>query len=319
MYVPPPGSTPGPIGDMRARLRPMGIGDILDETFRLYRANFTLFVATCAVLEVPVQIVNFLIRQTTPVAPTLPPGAGITNAQMQAFLSRMAASGGAGGVVGLLVALASVFITAALAVVISNRYLSRTVTVGEAYRATLTRIGSLLLAIIWIAVRLIAVIVAIGIIAGVLIAIHLGPLAVVVGLAGFALLIYFLVSWALISQVIMLENVSGGSASRRSRELIRGHWWKTLGVLILVWLLVTILTSIPTVVIGAIVRSGVGTLAARLLITGIVGLIVGVLVQPITIAATTLLFYDLKIRKEAFDLEAMVQQAGAPPPTVPYQ
>src|SRR5207248_47552 len=120
MYVPPPGSTPGPMGDIRARLRPMGIGDILDETFRLYRENFMLFVATCAVLEVPVQIVNFLIRQTAPVAPTLPPGAGITNAQMQAFLSSMAASGGAGGVVGLLVALASVFITAALAVVISH-------------------------------------------------------------------------------------------------------------------------------------------------------------------------------------------------------
>ena len=34
MYVPPPGSTPGPMRDMRARLRPMGIGDILDETFR---------------------------------------------------------------------------------------------------------------------------------------------------------------------------------------------------------------------------------------------------------------------------------------------
>jgi hypothetical protein len=73
---------------------------------------------------------------------------------------------------------------------------------------------------------------------------------------------------------------------------------------------VGILTWIPTLIIGAIVGPDVGSL--------IIGVVVGVLVQPIPIAAMTLLFYDLKIRKEAFDLEAMVQQAGAPTPTVPY-
>jgi hypothetical protein len=56
----------------------------------------------------------------------------------------------------------------------------------------------------------------------------------------------------------------------------------------------------------------------RTIINGIIGLIVGVLVRPIQVSALTLLFYDLKIRKEAFDLEAMAQQAGAPAPTVPY-
>src|SRR5918911_885123 len=85
MSVPPPGSTPGPMMDMRSRLRPMGIGDILDETFRLYRENFTLFVATCAVLEVPVQIINFLIRLSAPVAirPTL--GQPLTPEQARAL------------------------------------------------------------------------------------------------------------------------------------------------------------------------------------------------------------------------------------------
>ena len=47
MYTPPPPvGVPNPALNLRARLRPMGIGDILDETFRLYRANFALFVAT---------------------------------------------------------------------------------------------------------------------------------------------------------------------------------------------------------------------------------------------------------------------------------
>jgi hypothetical protein len=283
---------------MRARLRPMGIGDILDETFRLYRENFMLFVATCAVLEVPVQIINLLIRLSAPVAAIPPsPGQSLTPEQASALAAGSAASS-IGALVG---AFAAAIMTAALAVAISNRYLNRSVTVGDAYRATMNRLGPLLLAIVWAGIRLIL----------------LGIACIV--LVGIPFLIYFGVAWSLLSQVVMLENVGGGGASGRSRELIRGYWWKTLGLLIVVWLLVAILTSIPTLIIGAIVGSSSGPLSARLLITGIVGLIIGVLVRPIMIAAMTLLFYDLKIRKEAFDLEAMVQQAAAPTPTVPYQ
>ena len=39
--------------------------------------------------------------------------------------------------------------------------------------------------------------------------------------------------------------------------------------------------------------------------------------RPIQTVATTLLFYDLKIRKEAFDLETLAQQAGFAAPS-PY-
>ena len=96
MYAPPPGGTPGPMMDMRARLRPMGIGDIVDETFRLYRENFMLFVATCAVLEVPVQIINFLIQLSAPVA--VPPlrGQPLTPGQLSGLVARSGASSIAG-------------------------------------------------------------------------------------------------------------------------------------------------------------------------------------------------------------------------------
>src|SRR5919199_2298424 len=247
MYVPPPGRTPGPMMDMRARLRPMGIGDILDETFRLYRENFMLFVATCAVLEVPVQIINVLIRLSAPVAIPPTPGPSLTPEQASA-LAAVSAAGSIGALVG---AFAAAIMTAALAVAISNRYLNRSVTVGDAYRATMNRLGPLLIAIIWAGVRLIL----------------LGIACIV--LVGIPFLIYFAVAWSLLSQVVLLENVGGGGASGRSRELIRGYWWKTLGLLIVVWLLVAILTFIPTVVIGVILRSSASPLLARLLITGI--------------------------------------------------
>src|SRR5947209_4124911 len=231
MYAPPPGGTPGPMMDMRARLRPMGIGDIIDETFRLYRENFTLFVAICAVLNVPVQIINFLILRTAPVAATPTPGQPLTSAQFAALTARS----GATSIGGLIGAFAAAIITAALAVAISNRYLNRAVTIGDAYRATMNRLGALLLAIVWVGIRFILL----GIACAVLV--------------GIPFLIYFGVAWSLLSQVVMLENVGAGGASGRSRELIRGYWWKTLGLLIVVWLLVAILTWIPTLIIGAMV------------------------------------------------------------------
>src|SRR5919199_151694 len=135
MDVPPPGSTPGPLMDMRARLRPMGIGDIVDETFRLYRENFMLFVATCAVLEVPVQIINFLIQLSAPVAIPPTPGPSLTSDQASA-LAAVSAAGSIGALVG---AFAAAIMTAALAVAISNRYLNPRVTVCDAYRPTIDR------------------------------------------------------------------------------------------------------------------------------------------------------------------------------------
>jgi tetratricopeptide (TPR) repeat protein len=111
----------------------------------------------------------------------------------------------------------------------------------------------------------------------------------------------------------MLENVSGSSASRWSRELIRRYWWKALGLLVVTWLLVIILTAIPALVIGSLV---IGSIVGPDVGSLVISLIIGVLVQPLPIAAMTLLFYDLKRRKEAFDLEAMVQRAGAPSPAM---
>jgi hypothetical protein len=281
---------------MRARLRPMGIGDILDETFRLYRENFTLFLAIVAIIEVPAQIINLLLTLSIPIPATVTTGGALTTAQMNDFANATAARTGLTSLTTLVTAFATAIMTAALAVAISNRYLDRTATVGESYRATLNRLGPLLVAIVWTGFRLILLAIACVVIIGI------------------PFLIYFAVAWSLLSQVVMLENASGGGASARSRELIRGYWWKTLGLNIVVLLLVGILSSIPAIIAGAAFGAGAGSTSGRILIIGIVGLIIGVLVRPIQIIATTLLFYDLKIRKEAFDLEAMVQQAAPPAP-----
>jgi hypothetical protein len=326
VYVPPPGSTPGPIVDMRARLRPMGIGDILDETFRLYRENFTRLVATVAIIEVPYQIILLLVgvgfigsvqslpgfNGTTFGQPITPPQAARLSQSSLAFFAFLP-------IFGIVTVAALTILAAAMAFVISNRYLNRTVTVGQAYGAVVQRIGALLLALLWIVVRFILLVVAISVLAGIFSAAHLGVVALILGLAIIPLTLYFGIAWSLFPQAAVLDGVGGIASTRRSRQLIAGYWWKTFAVVLLTALLVFIVGQIPTAIINGIVGTATGSLVVRTIITGIIGLIVGVLVRPIQVSALTLLFYDLKIRKEAFDLEALVQQAGAPTPTVPYQ
>jgi hypothetical protein len=300
MFNPPPYPN-NSMANLRARLRPMGIGDILDETFSLYRDNFGLFLATIAVIEVPLQIIIVLFSLSVANASPSTSQPGVASTAATSTVSTGAAIGL--GIFGLALAIITIvaytMMTAALAIVISNRYLGRAATVGDAYRGSLSRIGALILAGIWVGVRVILL-----------------ALACVV-LIGIPFLIYFAVAWTLVSQVIVLEGVGGFAASGRSRELVKGFWWKTLGLVLVTGLLVTILSAVIPSIIGGIVQAAIPSAAVRVIVNGIVGLIIGLLVQPVQFIATTLLFYDLKIRKEAFDLEAMISQVGAPPPP-PY-
>ena len=46
------------------RLRPMGVGDLLDIAFRLYRRHFLLFVGIVAVIYVPLTLVQTILEET---------------------------------------------------------------------------------------------------------------------------------------------------------------------------------------------------------------------------------------------------------------
>jgi hypothetical protein len=186
------------------------------------------------------------------------------------------------------------------------------VSVGQAYSAGAQRIGALLLALVWIVVRFILLIIAVAILAGIVSAIYL------LGITVMPLTLPFAIVWSLIPQAIVLDGVGDVASSRRSRQLVTGYWWKTCALVVVTAVLVFIVGRIPTLVLDVIIGATTTSPAMHTILDGIIGLIAYILVLPIQFSAMTLLFYDLKIRKEAFDLEAMAQQAGAPTPTAPY-
>lgn len=271
--------------------RPPDAGALLKETLRLYSRNAPVFIATVALLNAPLQLVILALNLTTPRIPPftvsvilrLPSTQGsrvalthpLTSAHIAAFI-------GIGGraVVGLILSsLIGVLTTAALAVVVARRRAGRPVTPVVAYRAVAERRGALLVAFLWASLRFVVLFL-------------LCPTVI-----GLVLFIYFLVAWALIPQAVMLEGSGGGAASARSRQLIKGHWQRASHLFVCVIVLVLIVIGFPPVILAALLAHPLGLPAP--LLQGLLGILIALFVQPLAAAATTVLYIDLKGRKEA--------------------
>jgi hypothetical protein len=180
----------------------------------------------------------------------------------------------------LLLLIAGPIVSVALTYAIGEIYLGRVTTVGQSLRAALGLIvpfsGTLLLLYL-------------GVIGGLL-------LLVIPG-------IYLMLVWMLTWQVMVFERCFGTAALRRSRALMRGNVWRAIGILLLSGLITAVLTS----AFGAVFR-----LAPVLapLARGIAQSVGG----AYTATVAVLLYFDIRCRKEAFDLEHLAElvESAAP-------
>jgi integral membrane sensor domain MASE1 len=113
--------------------------------------------------------------------------------------------------------------------------------------------------------------------------------------------------------VLLTEGVKGRKALERSRQLVRGHWWRTFGVVVLGTILAGVLSgAIGAVVIGVTSVSDHRSLTA--IVVSVVGNTAGRLITvPFSAAFVTVLYFDLRVRKEAFDLQLLAARIGVDP------
>lgn len=177
---------------------------------------------------------------------------------------------GANLIAGLII---YVILGGAIAVVARDVYLERTPDVAAAYKIVAARFFSLLVASLTVVVML------------------------VIGL----ILLFFPVLYPLsryfcVRQAVVLEGLGPGRALSRSASLSNGVKWHIIGTLLLGGVL-TIVISIGAGLAAGLVQSNV--------VQRIVETLVGVSVRPFFSVVETLLYYDVRIRKEAFDIEYM--------------
>jgi hypothetical protein len=286
-------------------LRPLGIGDIVDRTIGLYRASPGLFLVLAGLPYIVVALVTLVLNlafvHTTPFS-ALPSNVFDPTQLSTAFtpdqLAGFAVYGAVISVVSLLVLSVQ---AAAIVDAMSKRYLGRPTTVGESIRVGLRASVRLILASIVAFVAFVLVvtlaIVALGIAAAVL----NNPLPVIVGvIAMFVLIFYVVASWMPLPAVVTLEGRGPVDGLRRSWRLAGGARWRILGLLMLMAILQAILGILfAFVFLGTIVTEG----AAKTVLQEVANLAVNALWAPIQWGVFTLLYYDLRVRKEAFDLQ----------------
>ena len=137
-------------------------------------------------------------------------------------------------------------------------------------------------------------------------------LAVLAELVGFVLLIipgiYLAFAFLLLQQVMVLEGRFGFAALTRSHELMKGHKLRGFGIVVVSSILVTVLST------------GVGLLGGFL---PFVGPVLEAFAQAVGYAfmsaVIVVLYFDIRCREEAFDLEHLAglveeEAAGAPAP-----
>jgi hypothetical protein len=309
---------------MTEPLRPMSTGELLDRTFALYRKNFILFLGIAALGPAA-----YLAFQLLTIGSAALPGAARQNSGA-AF-----ASLGIGFVVGMLVMLAGQAISQAATVrAVAAVHLGREITIGGAYKALRGRLWRVLgvFVLVMLLVGLgAAVIMVVAVIVGTLAAVGgaqagtAGKILGVVGVlaaavAGGILAIAIYVRYSLAIQSCVVEDLGVIASLKRSAVLSKGARTRVLAII----LVFGVLSGVIGLVLGAL-AGGVGVLLHNPIIAMIViylaSFVSGSLTGPLATIGLSLLYYDERVRKEAFDLQLMMSSLDAPTPplTTPAQ
>jgi hypothetical protein len=273
-------------------LRPLAVGELLDVSLKLYRRFFGPLVRSAAVVTLPVYALQFVVQIS------LLPNAGTTpnlGHIGQPGFNTVSGSGisGVGALVGelvifLLTAVSAALVTAANLKIVADGYLGHAPTWQESLRFARRRAGGVL----WIT--------------------FLSGLGLVVGFIAVVVPgIWLYAAWSVAVPVLLLENARGRRALGRSLRLVRHRWWPVAGVLVVS----TLLRFVVAAALGAVLLALVHTVTSGATATRLVGAIAqaagGILLAPFGAAVVAVMYFDLRVRKEGFDLQLLAADIGS--------
>ena len=93
----------------------------------------------------------------------------------------------------------------------------------------------------------------------------------------------------LVQQAVILDDTSARAALSYSADAVAGRWWRTLGILLVIWLI----GAIPTLSTFGLFYQ------APVVVSSIINATVSAALLPLIVTATTLLYLDLKARRES--------------------
>jgi hypothetical protein len=296
-------------------LRPLRLGELLDQSIRLYRNNFVTFIGIVALVYVPLMILQttattLVTASTAAFSPYSSPEQLFSNtAYWIGLLSSVA-------VIFLQIIFVQGIITGALTRAAADNYFGRKTSILDAYRgigkAWISILGALLFT---------------GIVA---IVISIWTLVPCVGwFTGLGMLAFLGAAISpMVVPVVVLEQPGPGSlptdgvfdrfgkfilrivaSVQRAWYLVRRRFWPVLGTIFILYLFNMLIVNGPNAIVNAILVSlapSFGDTTMQLVITAFIQAMISVvficIYYPLQMTAFTLIYFDLRVRTEGFDL-----------------
>lgn len=267
-----------------AGLQPLGFGELLDRTFIYYRKWFWLFVGIMAIPQIFAIAMSLFQVGFQPGNPT-PQPAGLLIFVLGVMTTF------------LLYFFVHTLAFAATTFAVSEVHTGRGITIRAAYQKAQEQVWRLLRLFLW----------GLLLVLGCAITIVLLPVAALMPLW-----------YALAVPVLLLEHSGVRQALKRSRSLTKDQRGRIF--------LIGLLTVIVSWVLGSIIQGpfvGVSIFLAMKhteppywlnVLTTISGGVAGALTGPLFMIALVLLYYDVRVRKEGYDVQLMLESLGGPTP-----
>jgi len=265
------------------QLKPRSATEIVDASFRLLRQSYVQLAAVTAVVLLPYIVLVALLG-----VDMLHPGR-VFGLSMVLIICAVLAEG-------------------AIVVAVSESYLEGTARVSDALATAARRlpglIGALILRGVVIGVGMVALLVVPAVAFALLLGKNSGVLIGLLVLLCIAPLIYLILRTLFVTAVLMLEKTGAMNSVSRSWSLAGGQMWRVLLTMLLAWVIYGAVFTILSLGVNLV-------LARNPTVSAVVGAIIMCFAYPFLGVVTTLLYYDLRVRKEGFDLEIMTEQLAA--------
>lgn len=253
-------------------LRPLSLGQLLDETFNIYRRNFLLFIGISAVPNLALLAFQFSFS-------------GITDlSQKEVGIFTVIA--------GLFTLVASAFVsalvTAATTLGVSDIYLDRPTTIMSCFSRVARK-----------APRVVAVSLIVGVIVG------LGTLLCLI--PG----IYWAGVYGIAVPAVVLEDITVSHAISRSKDLTQNSVGRIIVVYFLTTIFTLGMLFALDAGLNLIGLAATQKTFNKQALDQVLTTLGGIVFGPITAIGLTLAYYDQRMRKEAFDIEHMMSLMAA--------
>jgi hypothetical protein len=279
-------------------MRPLNLGETLDASIKIVRSRWKTLATVMLVIALPIQLANIIIIKLTTDVYQIGTSFSSTADTATTYSDEGAYVAGQTAMIALSVLGYLLGIVACYRAV-ADTYLGR----ETSARASLSYAAERLGATLWLTIVL-----ALGLLAG----------FVALFLPG----IWLYIAWAVVYPVMLVEGTGGVAALKRSFTLVQTRWWATAGRMAVTFILVGVVTVVAGVVFLAPTELFIDdTSFAALILEHAANLVVSLMTTPFVAAVTTLVYFDLRVRKEGFDPARLSEGTGgstvAGPPAPP--